>query len=243
MTEHISCLWFVCCSLLQLASSRLPDFQDKLFERSHIAGSPYEDLESVTVQKPVQLRSPSSTSFNRGIAHIPGGIQVSGMHRSAFRPGFNAGVTSGSPHQLQSPIQTSTQQRRNQVPNALFGNLRFRVAEAVQQGVQEVHSEDDLDSFLSQANEPVMVEFTTTWCKPCKSFAPIYDRIATDYSGKARFLKVTVNENQATSLLGKRFNVKAIPSFLLFHDKEIVAKETGVRVELNLRQALNTCVG
>jgi thiol-disulfide isomerase/thioredoxin len=211
------------------------------------------------VQKPRQLGSSHGTTFNRGVV---GGIQFSGVHQSAFRPGFNAGGTSGSRHPLLPPIQKGTLQRGNQVPKANFyehyGFLRDpyasivqdgskqrnknQVADAVQQGVQEVHSEDDLDSVVSQAHEPVMVEFTTSWCAPCRRFAPTYNRIITEYSGKARFLKVTVNENRATNHLGQRFDVKAIPSFLLFHNKEIIAKEAGIRIETNLREALSTCV-
>jgi len=205
-----------------------------MVERSHSSGNLHGNLESVTMQKPGQLGSPSGTALNRGIV-------FSGMHPSASRPGFNAGGISGSLYQLQQPIRASTQHRGHQVTKALFG-FRKESQAPVKQGVQEVHSEDDLDKVVSQADEPVMVEFTTTWCGPCKLFGPIYDQMALDYGGKAKFLKVTVNENEATKNLGKRYNVRSIPSFLLFQNNEIIAQEHGIRVELDLRSALNSAL-
>eukprot|EP00746_Dinoflagellata_sp_MGD_P132953 gnl/MRDRNA2_/MRDRNA2_66631_c0_seq3.p1 gnl/MRDRNA2_/MRDRNA2_66631_c0~~gnl/MRDRNA2_/MRDRNA2_66631_c0_seq3.p1 ORF type:complete len:251 (-),score=24.16 gnl/MRDRNA2_/MRDRNA2_66631_c0_seq3:522-1274(-) len=239
MTERKSCFWLVCCSLLQLASSHLPDFQGKLVKRSHSAGSPYGGLESVTVQKPGKLGSSSGTTFNRGVAHIPKYRSnfCYGMYQSNFCHG-----TSGNIPQLQSPMPASSQQRGKQVPNALLG-FPDQVVEAVQQGVQEVQSEEDFDSIVSHAQEPVMVQFTVTACGPCKVFAPTFNRIASDYSGKARFLKVTVNENAGTLHLGRRYKLKAVPAFLLFHHEEIIAKESGISVENNLRQALSTSIG
>lgn len=242
MTLRRSCFWLVCCGFSQSASANSYDFKDTLVSRSHNSGSLYGDLDSVTVQKPGQLRSPSGTTFNRGIARIPRGIQFSGMQQSPMRPGFNKGGASGSLYPPPQPTQGRSQ-HGNQAPavRAAFWEVEEPPVQQ-EQGVQEVHSEDVLDSVVQQSDEPVLVEFTTTWCGPCKIFAPIYDKMASQYSGKAKFLKVTVNENEATSSLAKRFQVRAIPSFLLFHNKEIVAQETGVKVETKLRHSLNACM-
>lgn len=104
--------------------------------------------------------------------------------------------------------------------------------------VQEVKSEEELADCLQKSGMPVVLEVTTTWCGPCKMFAPIYEKMAQEYEGKARFLKVTANENKDTKSIAANFQVKGIPAFFVLNDGEVVAKERGVSSELNIRSAL-----
>ena len=60
---------------------------------------------------------------------------------------------------------------------------------------------------------PVLVDFWAAWCAPCRMLAPVVEAIAEKYEGKARVVKLNVDENTLTS--GK-YNIKGIPTLLLF---------------------------
>jgi thioredoxin 1 len=62
---------------------------------------------------------------------------------------------------------------------------------------------------------PVLVDFWAAWCAPCRMLAPVVEDIAEKYEGRAKVVKLNVDENTLTS--GK-YNIKGIPTLLLFKD-------------------------
>jgi thioredoxin 1 len=71
---------------------------------------------------------------------------------------------------------------------------------------------------------PVLVDFWAAWCAPCRMLAPVVDAIAEKYEGKARVVKLNVDENMVTS--GK-YNIRGIPTLLLFKDGVIKEQIVG----------------
>jgi thioredoxin 1 len=80
--------------------------------------------------------------------------------------------------------------------------------------VSEV-GDQNFEAEVLNAKEPVLVDFWAAWCAPCRMLAPVVEAIAEEYEGKAKVLKLNVDENMATS--GK-YNIKGIPTLLLFKD-------------------------
>merc|ERR1719171_1864272 len=98
--------------------------------------------------------------------------------------------------------------------------------------VEEVHSAEELDSILQQSSGLVLLEVVSTWCHMCRSFAPKYKRMAAEYTGKVRFLKVTGNENASTNtLVMERLKVRETPAFYFFQDGEVVSQQKGGKAE------------
>ena len=94
--------------------------------------------------------------------------------------------------------------------------------------IQGVHSEEDFDTYVQQSPGLVVLNVGTTWCGPCKLFAPKYKLMAAEYKN-VTFLKVNADENESTERLGRRFNVKSVPSFFFLRNGEVVANMKGTR--------------
>jgi len=75
--------------------------------------------------------------------------------------------------------------------------------------------DQDFDAEVLNSPVPVLVDFWAAWCAPCRMLAPVVEAIAEKYEGKAKVLKLNVDENTLTS--GK-YNIKGIPTLLLFKD-------------------------
>jgi thioredoxin 1 len=71
---------------------------------------------------------------------------------------------------------------------------------------------------------PVLVDFWAAWCAPCRMLAPVVEAIAEQYEGQAKIVKLNVDENTLTS--GK-YNIKGIPTLLLFKDGVIKEQIVG----------------
>ena len=79
---------------------------------------------------------------------------------------------------------------------------------------QEVEQHDGL----------AVVDFWATWCGPCRMIAPIVEQLATEYAGKAKVLKLDVDNNQATAM---KFNIRSIPQVLFFKNGKVVDTVVG----------------
>ena len=79
-------------------------------------------------------------------------------------------------------------------------------------------SDQDFEAEVLQSDQPVLVDFWAAWCAPCRMIAPTVDQVAQDYSGRAKVVKLNVDDNRETSA---RFNIRGIPTLLLFKDGEV----------------------
>jgi thioredoxin 1 len=79
-------------------------------------------------------------------------------------------------------------------------------------------NEANFENDVLKANVPVVVDFWAEWCGPCKMLAPVLDEIATEQAGRAKIVKVNLDENQG---LAERYRVQAIPTLLYFSGGEV----------------------
>jgi len=105
--------------------------------------------------------------------------------------------------------------------------------------VKHVNSAD-FDQQVMQASGPVLVDFWAEWCGPCKMIAPILDEIAKDMQGKVTVAKLNVDEDSAVA---QRFNIRGIPTLILFKDGKEVAQQVGAVSKSQLLKFLQQNVG
>jgi len=100
--------------------------------------------------------------------------------------------------------------------------------------------ESNFDSEVKQAAEPVVVDFTATWCGPCQILGPRIDSLAEQYAGKVKIGKVDIDQNQN---LAAQFGVASVPTVLFFKGGEVVDIVKGVQPEAVLSGKIDGLLG
>ncbi len=80
------------------------------------------------------------------------------------------------------------------------------------------------DEVIVNSELPVIVDFWAPWCGPCKMMAPNFERAAQNFPLKALFAKVNTENEQN---LGARFNIRSIPTIIVFKDGREVERVSG----------------
>ncbi|MDA0833373.1 MAG: thioredoxin [Planctomycetota bacterium] len=101
--------------------------------------------------------------------------------------------------------------------------------------IQQI-SQAEFSREVLQSSVPVLIDFYADWCGPCRMLSPTLQKIANDYGGKAKIVKVDVDQEPA---LAGKFNVSSIPTLVFMQNGEIVGKTSGLVSEAVLTRALD----
>ena len=92
-------------------------------------------------------------------------------------------------------------------------------------------SDETFDNEVVNSTTPVLIDFTATWCGPCKQLAPVVEKIADDFQGKYKVVKADIDDCPGIT---KKFQIRGVPTILIFKAGQKVGQHTG----LTTREAL-----
>ena len=78
---------------------------------------------------------------------------------------------------------------------------------------------------IIQSSQPVLVDFYADWCGPCKAMNPLIQEVAKEMKGKARVIKVNIDQAQSAA---NYFNVNAVPTFMIFRNGNAIWRHSGM---------------
>lgn len=84
---------------------------------------------------------------------------------------------------------------------------------------------------------PIVIDFSATWCGPCKKIAPIISKLAEQYEGRVNIGKCDVDDNEE---LTSQFGIRNVPTVLFIKDGQVQAKHVGAALEKELVEKIES---
>jgi len=100
-------------------------------------------------------------------------------------------------------------------------------------------TDEDFDAEVLRATEPVLVDFWAAWCPHCPPMTAIAERLAAANAGRVKVVKVNVDNCRQTAA---KYDVRGVPTVMLFHGGEVVENYPGGRPEFALQAVIHTLI-
>lgn len=98
-------------------------------------------------------------------------------------------------------------------------------------------NDDNFQSAVMNASGPILVDCFAPWCGPCRMIAPMLSQLADEFEGRAKIVKVDVDQSPA---LAQTLRVEAMPTLILFENGKEVDRTVGAPPVAALRQMLSS---
>lgn len=101
-------------------------------------------------------------------------------------------------------------------------------------------SESNFNTEVLESELPVLVDFWAVWCGPCRQMAPIVEQLADEMTGKLKVCKCDIDNNPS---LQARFDISAIPTFLIFKNGKVAHEMIGGQPKAKFKADVAQAIG
>jgi len=92
-------------------------------------------------------------------------------------------------------------------------------------------TDGNFESEVLNSDKPVLIDFWAVWCSPCRAVAPIVSELSNTFEGRIKVGKLDIDNEQATAA---RYNIRSIPTLLLFKNGTVVDQIVGVAAKAKI---------
>ncbi|NOU27255.1 MAG: thioredoxin [Polyangiaceae bacterium] len=86
-------------------------------------------------------------------------------------------------------------------------------------------TDENFENEVIKSNVPVLVDFTATWCGPCKALAPIVEGLANEAGGRYKVAKLDIDDASDTA---RKYRVMSVPTVLVFQGGQVKGQHVGL---------------
>ncbi len=90
--------------------------------------------------------------------------------------------------------------------------------------VNAIQGNEQFEKEVLRSSTPVFVDLWAAWCGPCKMYGPVVEEVSEKFSGKVKFVKVNVDDNED---IAAKYGVQSIPTSLLIEGGKVKATTVG----------------
>ncbi len=101
-------------------------------------------------------------------------------------------------------------------------------------------TDDNFKQEVLESDQPVVVDFSATWCGPCKRLAPIVEELANEYEGKVKIAKLDIDAAPNTPA---QYGIMAVPTVMFFKGGKRVDMLQGLVPKDTLKKKIDALLG
>lgn len=93
----------------------------------------------------------------------------------------------------------------------------------------------NFDTEVLASDVPVLIDFSATWCQPCRAIAPFVEQLANEYEGRIKVTTVDIDESQATA---QKYRIRGVPTLVMIKNGEVVGQQVGAVPKAKIQQLM-----